>query len=46
MGGFGVSGELDVDLQGEVGGAVGFHRGVLDWEVKVGGIDFIVVECV
>ena len=31
MGGWvGVGGELDVDLQGGVGGAVSFHRGVLD----------------
>ena len=30
MGWFGVGGELDVDLQGGVGGAVGFHIGVFD----------------
>ena len=42
----GGDGELDIDVHGGVGGAVGFHSRVLDQEVKVGGVDFVVVECV
>ena len=41
-----VDGELDIDVHGGVGGATGFHGRVLDHEVEVGGVDFVVVECV
>ena len=41
-----VDGELDIDVHGGVGGVTGFHGRVLDHEVRVGGVDFIVVECV
>ena len=41
-----VDGELDIDVHGGVGGATGFHGRVLYHEVRVGEVDFIVVECV
>ncbi len=41
-----VDGELDIDVHGGVGGSTGFHGRVLDHEVKVRGVDFVVVECV
>ena len=41
-----VDGERDIDVHGGVGGVTGFHGRVLDHEVRVGGVDFIVVECV
>jgi hypothetical protein len=39
-----VDGELDIDVHGGVGVATSFHGRFLDHDVKVGGVDFVVVD--